>query len=245
MENNFIAKKDSFSFEPSSFQEAKEMSEYIAQSGLIPLSYQGKPSDILVAYGLAKSLGLPWLSSLKNISVINGTASLWGDAFFAVLKRHPQWRGETLEAIKSDVPNECGYISTMRRFNPYSNEIEETTQIYTLAHAKAAGLYWDIRAGEKAPQSFGKGGTTYDKRMTPPWASNTMHMVSIRARHKAAHFLWPDVLMGIDVVFEKDVVSEEERSDMKMADVSITPLNSERPLRIESVSDELLRDLEI
>ena len=56
-------------------QEQFQMAEALSNSTLIPADYRGKPSNVLVAMNLGKSMGLSPAESLYRISVIKGTPS--------------------------------------------------------------------------------------------------------------------------------------------------------------------------
>jgi hypothetical protein len=71
-------------FNFSSFSEARQAAEFVANSGLVPPGYKGKPADVLIAWQMGAEVGLKPMQALQNIAVINSRASLWGDAFLAV-----------------------------------------------------------------------------------------------------------------------------------------------------------------
>lgn len=71
---------------PTSFVEAKQVAEFLSQSDLIPSNYKGKPADIVVAMAFGSELDLKPLAALRNIAVINGRPSLWGDLVLALIK---------------------------------------------------------------------------------------------------------------------------------------------------------------
>lgn len=89
----------SFSLEPRNFAEAKEYATLIANSELAPKDYRGKPGNVIIAVQMGRELGLAPLQALRNISVINGRASVWGDALLAICKKQPDFEDcvETLD----------------------------------------------------------------------------------------------------------------------------------------------------
>ena len=100
MNNTVVAmpqQKNGFLMEPQSLNEAMELANMLANSNLVPKSYQGKPGDVLVACQWGAEIGLKPLQSLQNIAVINNIPAVWGDALVALV------RGSGLcEYIKQD-----------------------------------------------------------------------------------------------------------------------------------------------
>jgi len=61
------------------------VSKMLLMSGMLPKAYD-TPEKIMAAVTLARELGLKPLIALKNISVINGTPSIWGDLPVAMVR---------------------------------------------------------------------------------------------------------------------------------------------------------------
>lgn len=80
-----------FSLAPRNLKEAMKISEYLAQSNLVPKDYRGKPADILVCINHGLEVGLQPLQSLSNIAVINGRPTMWGSAPLALARQHPEF----------------------------------------------------------------------------------------------------------------------------------------------------------
>lgn len=78
-----------WSLVPTTFSEARQFAELMAQSDLVPKDYRGRPGNVLVAVAMGHEIGLSPMQSIQNISVINGRPSLWGDAMLAVCAAHP------------------------------------------------------------------------------------------------------------------------------------------------------------
>lgn len=71
---------------PTSMEELKFYANLIIGGGLAPDSYEGNATKI--ALGIAKSLevGLPPLTGLANIAIVNNRACIWGDAAYALVQ---------------------------------------------------------------------------------------------------------------------------------------------------------------
>lgn len=128
--------KDSYSFNI-------DFAQKLANSSLVPTSYQGKPDDILVCLQYGAEIGLKPLQALKNISVINGRTCLWGDALLALIQGHPDF--EDIIETQSDEMATC-IIKRKGR--------TKVTATFSIEDAKRARLY-----GKQGPW------TTYPKRM--------------------------------------------------------------------------------
>ncbi len=57
----------------------------LVDSGMLPKMYD-KPEKVMAAIQFAKELGLPPLNALKNIAIVNGSPSLWGDLPLAIVR---------------------------------------------------------------------------------------------------------------------------------------------------------------
>ena len=130
---------------PSNLKEAMEYATIIANSAMVPKTYQGKAGDILVAVQMGAELGLKPIQALQNIAVINGKPSVYGDALLALVQAH-----SSFEDIKEwyDEKTNTAFCRVKRK-----NQTEHTVS-FSIEDAKKAGLW-------------GKGGpwTQYPKRM--------------------------------------------------------------------------------
>lgn len=130
---------------PSNLKEAMEYATIIANSAMVPKSYQNKPGDILVAVQMGAELGLKPIQALQNIAVINSKPSVYGDALLALVQSHPSF-----EDIKEwfDEKTNTAFCSVKRK-----NQSEHTVS-FSSEDATKAGLW-----GKTGPWS------QYPKRM--------------------------------------------------------------------------------
>lgn len=130
---------------PSNLKEAMEYATIIANSAMVPKTYQGKAGDILVAVQMGAELGLKPIQALQNIAVINGKPSVYGDALLALVQAHSSF--EDIKEWYDDKTN-TAFCRVKRK-----NQTEHTVS-FSIEDAKKAGLW-------------GKGGpwTQYPKRM--------------------------------------------------------------------------------
>ena len=156
---------------PQNITEAMDFAKKLAQYGMVPSNFKGKPQDCLVAMQWGFEVGLQPMQALQNIAVINGKPSIWGDAALALVRSHPDCKGveEKLEGEGDDMRAVC---TVMRA---HGEMIEKTIRYFSVANAKTARLW-------------GKQG---------PWTQYPERMLAQRARGFALRDAFPDALKGI------------------------------------------------
>jgi hypothetical protein len=150
--------------------EAWRFSAAVLRSGLAPRSFDTQ-DKIFIAVQMGMELGLPPMSALQNIAVINGRPTLYGDAVPGVCEATGQmehYKDETFGAIGSD---DYGVRVTVRR----KGRAEPIVRSFTVAAAKKAGLW-------------GKSG---------PWTQYPERMLLMRARTFALRDAFPDAMRGL------------------------------------------------
>jgi hypothetical protein len=163
---------------PQSLDDAFRLAKALAQSGdMVPKHFQGKPEATMAAIVRGMEIGLAPMQALANIAVINGRASIWGDALPALLQRaghhldcELQGEGDHMVAVATLTRGDTGLV---------------ITRSFSVADAKKAGLW-------------GKQG---------PWQSYPKRMLEMRARSFAARDGAADALMGLQVAEEMQDVA--------------------------------------
>lgn len=202
---------------PTTLDEAWRMSQFMANSEMVPKQYQQKPADVLVAIQYGMELGFAPMQALQSIAVINGRPSVWGDGILALIMSSQHYRdhdeyfevavqdgqqwvmqrrdGLTAEDLKSD--NTKAVCSFWRH-----GKQTPVTRRFSVAQAKKAAL-------------LGKQG---------PWQNYPDRMMSMRARGFAARDAFPDVLRGIktpeeamDTALDELPIVEPERVQPRRA----------------------------
>ena len=81
------------------FEDMWAYAKLISQSELLPKQFRGKPADVVIAIQMGQEIGLSPLHSVRNIYVVNGRASMWGDAVIALVRNSPvcEWISEYME----------------------------------------------------------------------------------------------------------------------------------------------------
>jgi len=155
---------------PRTMNEAIRFSTRLAASSLVPKDFQGKPEDILVAMQWGNEVGLPIMSALQNICVINGKPTIYGDAALALVTSHPQYAGHK-EWLEGDDAH-CLIRRTVS-----TGEVVETERTFSMGDAQRARL--NNKAG--------------------PWKDYPKRMLQMRARGFAIRDAFPDAIKGISI----------------------------------------------
>jgi hypothetical protein len=158
---------------PQDLDQAWRMATALAQAGdMVPKHFQGNPNAIMAALARGMEIGLAPMQSLASIAVINGRASLWGDALPALMQRAGhhvdvdyEGQGDALTAVATLTRGDTGRV-IVRRFG--------------MSDAKRAGL-------------LGKPG---------PWTQYPARMLAMRARAWAIRDGAADALMGLSIADE-------------------------------------------
>lgn len=132
------------------------------------------PAMVMVALQMGLEVGLPPMTALKNIAVINGKPTIWGDALLALA-----YRKNLIESIDEDVRGEGDQraaVCTVER----RGMRQPVTRTFSVADAKRAGLW-------------GRSG---------PWSSYPDRMLAMRARGFALRDAVPDALGGFTLAEE-------------------------------------------
>lgn len=156
-------------FAPRTLSEAIEFAKLIADSGMVPKDYMGKPGAIVVALQMGMEVGLQPMQALQSIAVINGRPSIWGDGALAIVKTHPEFAGieeDDLEKIKKNSKATC---IAKRRGQ------KDVTVTFAQQDAETAGLW----------------------KKQGPWTQYPYRMMQMRARSFAIRDQFPDALKGI------------------------------------------------
>lgn len=160
-------------FEPTSMTEAMSLAKYVANSQLIPQTFQRKEADVLVAMIWSKELGVSFMQGIQNIAVINGKPSIYGDLQMALL-----WQSglvdEYTETYDGEGDKRKAVITSSRKGVKGS-----VTKSYSMKEAQVAGL-----AGKDV------------------WKKYTDDMLMWRARGRILDALYADVSKGLTMAEE-------------------------------------------
>lgn len=183
-----------FSLVPTSLDQAMQLSKLIADSDLAPKDYKGKPGNVLIAVQMGQEVGLPPMSAIQNIAVINGKPSLYGDVGKAILLA----AGFIIEEDDVETIKKTG-MGRCRITRPGHPPVERT---FSRDSAKTAGL-------------IGKQG---------PWSQYPERQMAWRAFWFAARDAAADVLKGLSGAEElRDVEMKDVTPMQSVAAAAILP----------------------
>lgn len=128
---------------PRNLTEAIELAKHLAHSGMVPKHYIGNPGAIIAALQYGAEVGLAPMAALKNIAVINGHPSLWGDAALAVVQVHPDCKDVIEKFDEKTMTATC----TIKRKGR-----SDTVCTFSKANAEKAGLWKKQGPWQQYPQ---------------------------------------------------------------------------------------------
>lgn len=124
-----LTKSSNDIFKVSSFTEAYKVAEVLADSGMVPKQYAGKPAAIMASWQHGLELGVGLMQALQGISNINGTPAVFGDLGWAIVTNHPDF-----EDADEDLQADSATCTLKRRGRT------PVTRTYTIGMAKEAML---------------------------------------------------------------------------------------------------------
>ena len=173
--------------------DAFRVASMMIQAQMVPRGYD-TPYKVIAGFQAGAELGLPPLSALTSLAMINGTPALHTDGPMSLVLSHGtveefeeyffDKKGERLTAITARLHEPFGaYCRAKRRgiagFKDYA---------YTVNDAKDAGLF--VEESQRSPDR---------QRKNKPWDRYTDIMLQRRARSFVLKSLWADVLKGVKI----------------------------------------------
>ena len=163
----------------------------LANSGLVPERFQGKPNDCAIGHQMAQRLGTDTVPLLQGLYVVYGTPGLEGKVYSALLNGSPEIDGR----IRYETKEENGEVVACRAVAKDRQGVEHHGAWITWEMVKAEG--WD-----KDKKNKQTGYVTKSKWNTMPGQM---------FRYRAAAFLgrsdFPDVIMGLHTKEELEDIS--------------------------------------
>lgn len=169
-------------------EQAMRLARAFWQSQL-KVSGANSPEDVLMVLMAGMEAGLTPFQAVKNIYIVNGKPTIYGDAVMALVQRtgllaaYSEDKPSMPEGIPQNWPADYGVTVTATRLSELRNgEWAKLTQshTFTVRDAANAGLWW------------GKG----------PWKQYPVRMLTMRARAFVLRDLFADVLGGVGVFEE-------------------------------------------
>lgn len=163
---------------PRDLDEAYRYAQMVWKSGTAPDSYENDPQKIIIGVLSSMELGVPPMTGLRGIAIINKRPAVWGDLAIALC----QAKG-VIESFETNFTGEEGKddytcnvtIRRRRQENPYEGH-------FSIGDAKRAGLWMNARKD--------------------PWVKYPYRMLFNRARAFALRDGFADCLAGLAIVEE-------------------------------------------
>lgn len=187
---------------PTSMAEAFRMAEGVVAAGMAPNSYNNDAKKVTLGLMAALEAGLPPLYGLRQIAIINGRPSIWGDAAMALIqsknliaKQSAKEIGPAIDVDSLPInqwPDDYGFaVSLWRR-----GQEEPYVGRFTVGDAKRANLWLN---GSKKP-----------------WIEHPKRMLMIRARAFPQRDGFADALAGLAIREEiEDTFGDAPEVDTK------------------------------
>ncbi len=165
---------------PRTIDEVARVAKAVLTAGLMPSSYEGKNesetvSKVIIGIMKGAEVGLPPITALSTICIINNRPSIWGDGAIALIqsKNKLEWQRQEYEGEPhSDNWTAHFYAKRVNQTEPYHGK-------FSWADAKRARL-------------IGKG----------PWQAYPERMLMMRARAFALRDGFADCLSGLAIAEE-------------------------------------------
>ena len=135
---------------PRSFEELKYVAGLLVKSGMVPDSYDNDPQKVAIGIMKGLEVGLPPITALSTIAIINKRPCIWGDGAQALIQQsgvlektevkilgtQPSEKSET-----HDFPDNFGYEVKLWR----KGQAEPYIGTFTVGDAKRAKLWGNVK----------------------------------------------------------------------------------------------------
>lgn len=182
IEQQSVTRRTVYSIHMPPTEDIQRLAEVLFKGGLTPKRVD-RPEHLAVRIIAGLEIGLSPVQAVNNIMVINGRASLWGDAALAIVRASGLlvFHDEEIEGTGED---RLGYCTVQR-----DGEADKRKFTFSVADAIKAQLW------------------TKDG----PWQTYPDRMLKLRARAFALRDVFPDLLSGLAIVEEQlDAKPEKE-----------------------------------
>lgn len=172
---------------PSTFAEARELSEYLGKSGLLPAAMKGSPANIFAIVAAGAELGIPPMAATRMFYVDErtGIPKLYSEALGAIVAS----RRDVIEHL---IPIEqAAEVATWEIKRRGQAPVRRT---WTADMARKAGLI--------KPDSDKSSGW-----LGSPWCKYPHRMLSARARQECIRDVAPDLIGGIQTDADDEPIS--------------------------------------
>lgn len=198
-ENKQIVSDDCLKAE---FREAKMM----IQSGLLPSRFKTE-QQVMTAYRFAKETGLQPLTAMRQMAVINGTPSFYGDLPLSIVLNSGK-----LEYIDEYLITQDYKKITLENKNLHEEPWASVCKVKRKGDNEVCERFFSVKDAEKAGLF-----------RNPVWKTYLSRMLTYRARSQALKDKFSDCLNGVAIA-EYDFHTTEVNGEIKV-DNTVVELN--------------------
>lgn len=176
----------------TSLQGLNRACSYLASSGLLPKTFD-TAAKVAVGLMMCKEMGLKGLISLRNIAVINGVPSIWGELPLAIARRSGRLAGFKEYLIDKDYNEIC-----------LKNKNLNAEIFAAVCEIKREGYEWAqyVYTAQDAAKNPNSGNQV--------WKSYRNVMMKRRARSMALKDQFCDMLGGVSIAeYDHDIIPME------------------------------------
>lgn len=210
-----VASDEVLAIIPRDLDEAWRYAEMVFKSGTAPDSYDNDPKKIIIGVLASMELGVPPMTGLRGIAIINKRPAVWGDLAIALCQSK-----RVIKSFESSFTGEEGeddytanvVIWRVGQDTPYEGH-------FSIKDAKRAGLWMNARKD--------------------PWVKYPYRMLFNRARAFALRDGFADCLAGLAIVEEaQDLPMPTEPVKADFLDDSVPETTPTTPAEPEKAAAE-------
>lgn len=191
------------------YDEMWRFANAIARAGeMCPTNFRNKPEAVMVALQMGSEVGLSPMFAIRNIAVIHGRASIWGDAFLGVVRHCPGWAEDGYKEWYDGEGDAYAAYCQVRRGTG-----QPQVGTFSIEDAKQAKL-WDPD-GSKSKARGDKGPGT--------WTNFPKDMLMWRARTRVMRRVFADSLAGLTTREEAMDIPPETTAEPEFVDQPALP----------------------
>ncbi len=230
-ENAIIVKQDEHiqivdgEIDARSLQQLNRACQYLASSGMLPKQFDTS-AKVAVGFLMCKELGLKSIISLRNIAVINGTPSLWGELPLAIVRKSGKLKHFKEYCVDANYLEIC-----IQNKNLGSDIFAAICEIQREGYEVKTFHYTKIDA-QNNPNSNGQ-----------VWKSYRSIMMKRKARALAIKDEFGDILGGCSIAeYDHDVIPVEGSYETKkVAQVRETSTDKTKEIeaRLRGISEDI------
>lgn len=175
----------------SELQTMMQMAEFLSKSTIVPVAYQNRPENTLIALDMANRMGVPVMMVMQNLYVVQGKPSWSGTAVASMIRNSNEFENVELVYVGKEGTDSFGaYVTAKSKKN--GKVLKGAT--VTISTAKAEG--WYQKNGSK-------------------WQTCPELMLCYRAHSWFGRQYAPELMMGLQSSEEiEDVGNAESKTEV-------------------------------